>query len=136
MRIAREIGKKVRQDFEAIEIAELGDQKFVMQLKTQYTKVAKRFATRPLVPYSVLKTLSYVAYFQPISSLELVNRRGPQAYGHLRMLEDLGLIESEPTGRTRTYHTTRVFSDYFGLSTDLQIMKRQLDRAGLRKPPT
>lgn len=134
MKIAREIGRKVHQNLDAVEVVEFTDQKFVMQLKTQYTKVAKRFATRPLVPYSVLKSLSYIVYFQPISATELVSRRGPQAYGHLRMLEDLGFIEGEPFGRTRTYRTTRVFSDYFGLSTDPQIMKQQLEKFGLRKP--
>ncbi|MDW8044876.1 MAG: SMC-Scp complex subunit ScpB [Nitrososphaerota archaeon] len=129
--IARSLAKLINSTLSSIEIIELQDHKFVMQLKPEYNKIAKRFSTKPLLPYSVLKTLSYIAYFQPISSQELVSQRGSQVYHHLKLLEDLGFIVGERSGRTYIYKTTAAFSDYFGLSRDLNTLKQQLAKAKL-----
>jgi len=102
-----------------------------MQLKNQYTQVARRFATRPLLSRAALRTLSFVAYFQPISSSELVLRRSSTVYQHLKELEEVGFVSSKREGRSKTYATTPRFADYFGLSTDLSTMKRQLESRNL-----
>jgi len=96
----------------------LNDEKFVMQLKTQYTNVARRFAIRPLMSQAVLRTLSHIAYFQPISGSELAERRGPQAYNHLKKLLEMNFIENEKSGRNKIYRTSNIFSEYFGVSND------------------
>jgi len=133
VKVARNVAKNLESNLMAIEIVELSDQRFVMQLKEKYNTIAKRFSMKPLLPTSTLKTLSYIAYFQPISSLELAERRGKHVYQHLRTLEEIGFISGEPSGRTKVYRTTLAFSEYFGLSNDLEIMKRQLDKMGLRR---
>lgn len=133
VKVARDLARIFNSTLRALEIVELADQKFVMQLKKQYNTIAKKFSTKPLIPPSVIKTLSYIAYFQPISSLDIVMRRGRQAYQHLKVLEDIGFISGEPSGRTRIYRTTPTFSEYFGLSNDLETMKKQLLKQSLRK---
>jgi segregation and condensation protein B len=133
VKAARDLVRIFNSNLRAVEIVELVDQKFVMQLKKQYTITAKRFSTKPLMPPSVIKTLSYVAYFQPISSLDLAEKRGKQAYQHLKVLEDIGFISGEPSGRIKIYRTTPAFSEYFGLSGDLETMKRQLLKQSLGK---
>ncbi|MCP8315617.1 MAG: SMC-Scp complex subunit ScpB, partial [archaeon] len=125
MRAVRDLARILNSNLRAIEIVELADRKFAMQLRKQYNVIAKRFSTKPLIPPSMLKTLSYVAYFQPISRLDLAEKRGKQAYQHLKTLEEMGFISGEPFGRTRVYRTTPAFSEYFGLSSDLETMKRQ-----------
>jgi len=125
--IAREIAKSVNGSMQAVEVVEYAGPKFAMQLKAQYTSTARKFATRPLLSRAALRTLSFVAFFQPISSAELVLRRSSTVYQHLKELEDVGFIASERQGRSKAYKTTARFSEYFGLSSDVNTLKRQLE---------
>ena len=125
--IAREIAKTVNGTMQAVEVVEYVGPKFAMQLKAQYTPTARKFATRPLLSRAALRTLSFIAFFQPISSAELVLRRSSTVYQHLKELEEVGFIVSERKGRSRAYKTTGRFAEYFGLSTDVPTMKRQLE---------
>lgn len=125
--IAREIAKSVNSSMHALEVVEYPGPRFAMQLKPEYNGVAKRFATRPLLSKAALRTLSYIAYFQPISGSELVLRRSSTAYKHLKELEDVGFVAGERQGRSKVYKTTQRFAEYFGLSSDVSIMKKQLE---------
>ncbi len=125
--IARDIAKAVNSIMGAVEVVEYPGPRFAMQLKSEYTQVARRFATRPLLSKASLRTLSFIAYFQPISTGELVLRRSSMVYAHLKELEDVGFVMAQRMGRTKTYTTTPRFADYFGLSTDLPSMKKQLE---------
>src|SRR3972149_7145373 len=118
LKSVRKISKSLNDNMLALEIVELSNEKFVMQLKTQYTNVARRFAIRPLMSQAVLRTLSHIAYFQPISGSELAERRGPQAYNHLKKLLEMNFIENEKSGRNKIYRTSNIFSEYFGVSND------------------
>ena len=112
----------------ALEIFELEDERFVLQLKAEYSPQVQRLAIRPLLSKGPLKTLSYIAYRQPVLQSQVVDVRGHHAYDHLRQLDDMGLISRERVSRTRLLRTTGFFADYFGLSHDLRTMKRQLKR--------
>jgi segregation and condensation protein B len=125
--IAREVARAVNGSLQAVEVVEYAGPKFAMQLKAKYTQTARRFATRPLLSRAALRTLSYIAFFQPISSADLVLRRGSTVYQHVKELEEVGFVVSERQGRSRAYKTTPRFADYFGLSTETTTMKRQLE---------
>jgi segregation and condensation protein B len=125
--VAREVARTVNGTMQAVEVVEYAGPKFAMQLKAQYTQTARKFATRPLLSRAALRTLSFIAFFQPISSAELVLRRSSTAYQHLKELEEVGFVVGERRGRTRAFKTTYRFAEYFGLSTDVPTMKRQLD---------
>jgi segregation and condensation protein B len=125
-RLAKALIGKYRNRVTALEILELEGERFVLQLKAEYTPKVRRLATRPLLSRGPLKTLSYVAYRQPVPQLQVIDVRGHHAYGHLKQLEDLDLIIRERTGRKKVIRTTEFFADYFGLSHDLRTMKRQL----------
>ncbi len=105
---------------------ELEDERFVLQLKAEFTPRVRRLAVRPLLSKGPLKTLSYIAYRQPVLQPQVIDVRGHHAYLHLRELEDMGLINREKAGRSKMLRTTEFFADYFGLSHDLRTMKRQL----------
>ncbi len=125
--IAREIARTINGTMQAVEVVEYAGPKFAMQLRAQYTQTARKFATRPLLSRAALRTLSFIAFFQPISSAELVLRRSSTVYQHLKELEEVGFVVGERHGRSRAYKTTNRFAEYFGLSTDVPTMKRQLE---------
>lgn len=129
--IARAIAKSVNDNLKAVEVVEYPGPRFAMQLRTEYDRLARRFATKPLVSRAALRTLSFVAYFQPIASSELALRRTTNIYSHLRELEEVGFVSGEREGRSRVYKTTPRFSEYFGLSTDLTLLKKQLESKNL-----
>ncbi len=97
-----------------------------MQLKAEYTPRVRRLAIRPLLTVGPLKTISYIAYRQPVPQTQVIDVRGHHAYNHLKQLEELGLIHREKAGRTKVIETTKFFADYFGLSHDTRTMKKQL----------
>jgi segregation and condensation protein B len=125
VRIVNDLIKKTKSTFKAIEITPLEDGTYVFQLKPAYTPLIRKFAQHPLVPSAALKTLSYIAYEQPVTSKRLVQIRGSQVYSHIKELEQLQFIEHENLGRLKVYRTTKKFQDYFGI-TDLNSMKSKL----------
>ena len=67
--------KKTKSVFRAIEVASLPDGSYVFQLKPEFNTVIRKYASKPLLPTATLKTLSYIAYMQPVSSKRLVEVR-------------------------------------------------------------
>jgi len=110
----------------ALEILELKDERYVLQLKAEFTPYVKKLVKRPLLSVGPLKTLAYIALRQPVSQKHVVEVRGHHAYGHIRLLKEMGLIASERKGRSAVLKTTDYFADYFGLSHDIPAMKREL----------
>jgi segregation and condensation protein B len=124
--------KALIQDYSArntaLEILELKDERYVLQLKPDFTPLVKKLVNRPLLSPGPLKTLSYIAYRQPISQKRVIEVRGQHAYGHVKLLRDMGLVAAERAGRSMTLRTTDYFADYFGLTQDTATMKRELKR--------
>jgi segregation and condensation protein B len=112
----------------ALEILALKNERYVLQVKAEFTHLIKKLVNRPLLSSGPLKTLSYIAYRQPISQKRVIDVRGQHAYGHVKMLKDMGLIMSERSGRTLALKTTDYFADYFGLTTDTVVMKKDLKK--------
>ena len=112
----------------ALEILELKDDRYVMQLKADFTPLVKKLVNRPLLSSGPLKTLSYIAYRQPISQKRVIQVRGQHAYGHVKLLREMGLVDAERSGRSMALKTTDYFADYFGLTHDISTMKRELKR--------
>ncbi len=90
--------------------------------------MVKRLVNRPLLSSGPLKTLSYIAYRQPVSQKRVIDVRGQHAYGHVKLLKEMGLIAAERSGRSMALRTTDYFADYFGLTQDTALMKKELKR--------
>jgi segregation and condensation protein B len=127
-KLAAALKEKYAQNSGALEVLELSDGRYVMQLKPEYSKSVKRLATRQLLTPGPLKTLSYIALRQPVAQSHVVKVRGNLAYGHVKVLRDMGLISEEKLGRSKILRTTPSFSDYFNLSQDSRLMKRQIQK--------
>ena len=118
--------KKTKNVFAAIEIVVLPDGNFVFQLKPEYSSSVRKYASKPILSKAVQKTLSYIAYSQPISSRQLVEVRGSGVYSHLIELRQLNFIEHQNVGRLRIYSTTQKFQKYFGIEGDMDVLKQKL----------
>lgn len=118
--------KKTKSVFKAIEVASLPDGSYVFQLKPEFNTVIRKYASKPLLPTATLKTLSYIAYMQPVSSKRLVEVRGSGVYMHLKLLQQLDYIEHQNVGRLKIYNTTEKFQKYFGIQGDKDLLKQKL----------
>ncbi len=129
-KMVRKLAKTLVENYKnrdtALEVLELEGERFVMQLKTEYTAKVRKLSTRPLLSAGPLKTLSYIAFRQPIFQTKIIDVRGHHSYGHLKQLEEMELIVREGVGRKRVIRTTQFFADFFCLSHELRVMKRQL----------
>jgi segregation and condensation protein B len=134
LRILNELAKKTKTVFKAIELAQLEDSTYVLQLRPEYTPLVRKFAQHPLVPSAALKTLSYIAYEQPVTSKRLVQIRGSQVYSHVKILEQLQFVEHESLGRLKVYRTASKFQNYFG-RTALNAMRSKLVATINKQPP-
>ena len=118
--------KKTKSAFKAIEISSLPDGSYVFQLKPEFNTVIRKYASKPLLPTATLKTLSYIAYMQPVSSKRLVEVRGSGVYIHLKLLQHLDYIEHQNVGRLKIYTTTEKFQKYFGIQGDKDLLRQKL----------
>jgi segregation and condensation protein B len=121
-----------------MEIIDLGG-RYVMQVKPKYTDLISPIAPKELKA-PILRTLSMVAYHQPVVQSELVDMRGNSVYDHIRELKDRGFIEAVPHGRTKLLQTTPLFADYFGLDRNepecikkkiVELSRQQSGKEGL-----
>jgi segregation and condensation protein B len=126
LELLENIMKKTKSAFKALEIVILPDGSYVMQLKPEYSSTVKRYASKPVLPNATLKTLSYIAYMQPISSKQLVETRGSGVYSHLKELRQLDYISHQNVGRLKIYMTTEKFQKYFGIQGDVEDLKQRL----------
>lgn len=125
--LGRALKEKYGSDISALEVLELSDGRFVMQLKPQYVSDVKRLATRQLLTPGPMKTLSFIAYRQPITQSYVAKVRGNLTYSHVKQLREIGLIAEERVGRTKVLRTTPNFADYFNLSHETPALKKQLE---------
>jgi segregation and condensation protein B len=125
-KLAKTLIQKYSERNTGLEILELKDERYVLQLKSDFTPRVRKLVNRPLLSTGPLKTLSYIAYRQPVSQKRVVDVRGHHAYGHIKLLKEMGLIASERSGRSSVLRTTEYFADYFALSHDTVTIKREL----------
>src|SRR5947209_9217713 len=126
--IATAVAERYRLAGSPIQVVELPDGRFVMQLKAEFAKHVRKLANRPLLTTGPLRTLSFIALKQPVTQSYVVRVRGKLAYVHVKQLKDMDLINDERIGRTRMLRTTATFADYFNLNHDLSVMKRELKK--------
>ena len=121
-----ELSEAYGRDESPLEVVEVTGGRVVLQLKPNFNKQARRFSIKPILTSGPLRTLSFVAYNQPVEQSTVATARGSQAYKHLRALESMGLISRKKQGRSFIINTTPDFADYLGLSPDRTSMRREL----------
>ncbi|MBP2030716.1 segregation and condensation protein B [Methanohalophilus levihalophilus] len=121
-----------------LEIIDLG-KRYVMQVKPQYSDKVRPFAPKEMTA-PLLRTLSMIAYHQPVIQSDIVDLRGNTAYDHIKELIGRGLVEAEPQGRSKILTTTLLFADYFNLEENnpeairkkiMELSREQSGKEGL-----
>lgn len=108
----------------AIEVVRVLGDKFVMQVKQEYSQQVIHLMPRPDLRTGELKTLALIAYLQPIEQSKIVKLRGSQAYEHIKKLIEMGLIYAEPYERTKLLGTTQKFAELYGFpENDPNVIK-------------
>ncbi len=127
----RALSKEYTKRESAIEVAQIGT-KWTMQIRSDYSERARAFAP-PEIDRDLLQTAALIAYHQPLLQSDLFDMIGSKVYEHTKGLEDLGLINRKPSGRSLALTTTRYFAEFFGLkSTDREGIRRLMaEKAGV-----
>lgn len=121
----KELMKAYSSRISALEIINLGD-RYVMQVKPEYAEFIQEVAPKELSAPK-LRTLSMIAYHQPLLQSDLIDMRGSGAYDHIKDLIKRGFVESIPCGKSRQLSTTSLFADYFGLmKNDPKAIKEKI----------
>lgn len=121
-----ELMKKYGDKGGAIELIELPGERFYLRLKREYHEIVKKYVRRPLFSRGVMKTLSFIAYHQPIEQSKVAAVRGNSAYSHIKLLTEKGLIEAEDKGKTKILRTSRLLADYLGVPNDPSTIRKML----------
>ncbi len=129
---ARRLIKLLKERFDesgsALQVVELSDGRYMMQLRSEYIPKVRRLVKRRLLSKGPLRTLAFISYKQPVTQAYVSKVRGKLSYQHIRKLLDMGLISDEILGNTKLLRTTEAFADYFNLSHNIPVMKQQLKR--------
>ena len=126
-RLIRRLIKRYENRNGALEVKIIDKSRVALQLRPEYDDMVKQFNRKPLLTIGPLKTLSYIAFHQPVDQREVVEVRGSHVYSQLKTMENMGLIDRERSeNRSFILTTTPFFSDYFGFSHNPAYTKIQL----------
>jgi segregation and condensation protein B len=99
----------------ALEVRRVGD-RYALQLRERFVPTVHAVTPVEMAPRTV-KTLTLIAYHQPVLQSVLVRMVGDVAYEEVQHLRGLGLVATEPKGSTLELTTTRRFAEYFGIAS-------------------
>ena len=116
-----------RKNETSMEIVKAGE-KYAMQVKKQFIDQSMMVA-KPEIKPELLKTLTLIAFHQPIKQSNLRRMFGTKIYDHVDELVSLKLVHSRKHGTTEMLTTTKFFPEYFGIeSTDPDEIRNFLMR--------
>jgi segregation and condensation protein B len=115
--VLQELMDEYQQKDSALEIT-LFEDRYRMRVKDVYLPKVQHLTLSTDYSRASLKTLSVVAFKQPILQSEVVKMRGQGTYEHVKDLSTGGLISARKHGRSKLLSTTKRFEDYFGTSVD------------------
>ncbi len=99
----------------AIMIAKIGTG-YRMMLRTGFSQYTGRFA-RAEMTGGMMRTLSTIAYNQPLLQSELFKTRGARTYDDVRALIGMDMVAGRRSGQTLELTTTPHFAEYFGIGS-------------------
>ena len=104
-----------RKNDTSMEIAQAGS-KYTMQLKKRYIDKSM-IVSKPEIKDELLKTLSLIAFHQPLKQSNLRRMAGQKIYDHVDELVNLKIVNSKKHGSTELLTTTKLFPEYFGIES-------------------
>ena len=99
----------------SLEIRRVGD-RYALQVREEF--LPSVHSVQPIeIPPRTLKSLTLIAYHQPMLQSVLVKMVGEYAYQEVQELQSFGLIRAEAKGSTLELTTTARFAEYFGIGS-------------------
>ena len=117
----------------AIMISKVGN-RFRMMLRTEYTDFTGKFA-RAEMPAGVMRTLSTIAYNQPVLQSVLLKTRGPRTYDDVHRLIEMGFVSGRKPGQPLELPTTNKVTEYFGIGSTRKSAIRAWIEAQAKNAP-
>lgn len=99
----------------ALEVRRVGDG-YALKLREAFVETAQPITPLEIPPHT-LRTLTLIAYHQPVRQSVVARMVGDSAYEEVQRLRELGFVNASPKGATLELRTTRQFSDYFGMAS-------------------
>lgn len=124
VRLVEELKREYDEQGRAFTVSELPGDRYLMHLRNELLPIVRRYQRRSLLSPGTLRTLSFIAYHQPIEMSAVAAVRGSRAYVHVKELEELGLVEVERKGRSRVLRTTQLFAMLLGVEGSVTKIKR------------
>lgn len=122
----RDLKREYEERGSAIVISRIGKE-YRMVLRADCARFTDAIA-EPEMSGGTMRTLSTIAYNQPVLQSRLVSTRGPRAYEDVQQLVALGYVSAVPKGQTFELATTKKFADHFGIgSTKKADIKRWIE---------
>lgn len=113
----QELMEEYQNKDSALEVT-LFEDRYRMRVKDEYLPKVAHLTLSTDYSRAALKTLSVVAFKQPILQSEVVKIRGQGTYEHVKELSLGGLLSGKKQGRSKLLSTTKRFEDYFGTSIE------------------
>ena len=104
-----------RKNETSVEIVKAGE-KYAMQVKKKYVDQSIMIS-KPEIKSNLLKTLTLIAFHQPLKQSNLRRMIGVKAYEHVDELTTMKLVHSKKHGSTEMLTTTKLFPEYFGIDS-------------------
>jgi segregation and condensation protein B len=87
-----------------------------MQVKKKYADQSIMI-TKPEINSNLLKTLTLIAFHQPLKQSNLRRMIGVKAYEHVDELATMKMVHTKKHGTTEMLTTTKFFPEYFGINS-------------------
>ena len=114
-----------RKSETSMEVVKAGD-KYAMQLKEKFSDQQIKIAT-PEIDSELLKTLTLIAFHQPLKQSNLRRMIGQKTYEQVQKLVSHKLVSARSYKSTLMLSTTKLFPEYFGIdSTNPEDIKNFL----------
>lgn len=126
--IVRSLVNEYKEGNRAMVITEVRKDYFVMHLKPELAKMVRMNTKQGSFKKGLLKTLSAIAFNQPVKQSDLANSIGKSAYRNIKELLEMGLIDVEKDGKTKVLRTSELFASYMGVTNNIASVKAKLKK--------
>ncbi|MEM4288862.1 MAG: SMC-Scp complex subunit ScpB [Nitrososphaerota archaeon] len=124
--VLEELRREYEESGRAFTISRFRGERFMMHVKPEWLALVKRHVGRTVLSIGVLRTLSFIAYHQPVEKSTVAAIRGGRAYTQIRELVERGLVEIERKGRSSLLKTSRLFAELLGVEDNPSAIRRKI----------
>ncbi|MCS7146312.1 MAG: SMC-Scp complex subunit ScpB [Nitrososphaerota archaeon] len=124
--LVEDLRREYEESGRAFTISKFRGESFMLHVKPEWLSLVKRHVGKTVLSTGVLRTLSFIAYHQPVEKSTVAAVRGGRAYAQVRELTERGLIEAERRGRSTLLKTTKLFAELLGVEDNPAAIRKKI----------